>query len=80
MWLPTKPEAIEMYARFWSARYGHAASASAKKMASSLQRAGDLKGEEAWNAVADAIERQQRNKHQAPRQEVVAAPHKHSLD
>lgn len=36
----------------------------------SLHRIGDLEGEGVWNSVADAIERQQRNKHGAPHQEI----------
>jgi len=67
MWLPTKPETIEMYARFWMARYGHSASSSARKMAKSLREIDDPGGEEAWNAVADAIERRQQNKHRVSR-------------
>ena len=62
MWMPTKTEAVGMYARFWAARYGGTASRSAQKMANSLRSKGDLEGHEVWNKVADAIDHQQQKK------------------
>jgi hypothetical protein len=60
MWIATKAEAVEMYARFWVSRYGHTASVSARKMAASLKNGGDLEGYTAWNEVADAIDRREK--------------------
>ena len=71
MWTITKAEAIEMYARFWTARYGTTASGSARRMAKSFEEKGDQKGNEAWTQVADAIERRQHEQRQARRQETV---------
>ena len=62
MWMPTEQEAVEMYARFLSARYGRTASASARKMARSLEQKGDRRGYEIWNGVAEAVEKFQRDK------------------
>ena len=62
MWMPTQQEAAEMYARFWSARYGRTAGHSARKMARSLEEKGDRRGHEIWNDVAEAVEKFQRNK------------------
>ena len=56
MWMPTQQEAVEMYARFLSARYGRTASASACKTARSLEQKGDQRGREVWNDVAEAVE------------------------
>jgi hypothetical protein len=57
MWIVSKTEAVEMYARFWAARYGSTASKSARKMADSLASKGDLNGHHVWNEVANVIER-----------------------
>ncbi len=73
MWMPTKAETVEMYARFWASRYGHTASISARKMAASLKNKGDLEGYKAWNEVANAIDRRKQNEHRATHQENVAA-------
>jgi hypothetical protein len=69
MWTVTKEEAVEVYARFWASRYGSTASRSARRMAASLGSEGDLEGHEAWNDVADAIERQQQERRLGLRQE-----------
>ena len=58
----TKVQAIEMYARFWAARYGSNASISARKMAKSLESKDDHEGLRVWNDVADVIDRQQQDK------------------
>jgi hypothetical protein len=70
----TKTQAIEMYARFWAARYGSNASSSARKMAKSLESKGDHDGLKAWNEVADMIDQQQQEKRRTARQEIVTVP------
>ena len=62
MWIPTLDEAAEMYARYWSARFGRTAKKSAEEMAELLAAKGDLDGKAAWQKVAVAIERFQQNK------------------
>ena len=75
MWISTKVEAVEMYARFWASRYGHSASTSAREMAVSLKMKGDLEGHTIWNEVADAIDDRAINKRRATHQEnFIAAP------
>jgi hypothetical protein len=73
MWLPTKVEAVEMYARHWAARFGTAASKSAREMAASLEQMGDADGHKAWNDVAEVIERRERDKRGTTHQESVTA-------
>ncbi len=70
----TKTQAIEMYARFWAARYGSNAGSSARKMAKSLESKGDHDGLKAWNEVADVIDQQQQEKRPTARQEIVTVP------
>jgi len=74
MWTITRAEAIEMYARFWTARYGNTASGSARRMASTLALKGDQEGNEAWTQVANTIDRRQQEKRQACREETVTSP------
>jgi len=74
MWTITKAEAIEMYARFWTARYGITASGSARRMAKSFESKGDRAGNEAWTQVAEAIDRRQHEHRQARRQDTVTPP------
>ena len=62
MWMPTEQEAVQMYARFWSARYGRTASHSAHKMAHKMEEKGDLKGHKIWDDVAEAVEKFQHGK------------------
>jgi hypothetical protein len=58
MWVPTQDEAVLMYARFLSARYGAvAATKLARAKASMLKDEGDLAGYKVWDAVADAVDR-----------------------
>lgn len=57
MWLPTQDEAVLMYAQFFKARHGGAASELARKKAQMLQDEGDLEGRKIWSAVADAVDR-----------------------
>jgi hypothetical protein len=65
MWMVTKSEAVEMYARFFGTRYGSSASNLARKTASSLETRGDLDGHRMWNEVADTIDRHQQETHKA---------------
>jgi hypothetical protein len=53
MWMVTKSEAVEMYARFFGTRHGRSAGNLARKTASSLETRGDLDGHRMWNEVAD---------------------------
>jgi hypothetical protein len=73
MWIPTKAEAVEMYARFWASRYGHSANVSAREMAASLKKKGDFEGHKVWNQVADAVDRLEQNKRRPTHQEKAAA-------
>jgi hypothetical protein len=79
MWMVTKGEAIEMYARFFLARHRSAASRLARETAHSHQKKGDLDGHEAWNAVADAIDRRGQNIHGPMGQETVTAMSQYHL-
>jgi hypothetical protein len=65
MWMPTKAEAVEIYAGFWSARYGMTASSSAREMATSLERKGDMEGHKIWTEVANAVDRRHQEKRRA---------------
>jgi hypothetical protein len=56
MWI-TLDEAIEMYARYCSARFGAAATEKVKARARDLEKKGDLDGYRIWNRVADQIEK-----------------------
>jgi len=71
MWMVTKAEAIEMYARYWSTRFGSTASSSARKMANSLEKKGDLDGHRVWNEVADTIDKHHHEKRRQLRNEAV---------
>jgi len=62
MWIPTMDEAAEIYARYWSARFGRTAKKSAEDMAELLAAKGDHDGKTAWQKVAVAIERFQDGK------------------
>jgi hypothetical protein len=73
MWVPTKTEAVEMYARFWVPRYGHTASVSAREMAVSLKKNGDLGGHKVWIEVAEAIDHRVKDKRRPTHQEAVTA-------
>jgi hypothetical protein len=73
MWIPTKVEAVEMYARFWASRYGHTASVSAREMAVSLKMKGDLEGQKVWIEVAEAIDHRAKTKRRPTHQETVTA-------
>ena len=55
--LPTRDDAIEMYARFCRAHYGFNAHKKVKKRAKQLASTGDLAGEKIWSEVAAEIEK-----------------------
>ena len=57
MWMVTAGEAVEMYARYFAARHGNAASQRARETANSFMNKGDLGGHKIWNEVADTIDR-----------------------
>jgi hypothetical protein len=65
MWMVTKSEAVEMYARFFGTRHGSSASNLARKTANSLETKGDLDGHKVWNEVADMIDRHQQERRRA---------------
>jgi len=63
MWI-TLPEAVGIYARFFLAHHGAAASKIARATATQLMKRGDLQGHQVWSDVAREIERNDR--HQEP--------------
>ena len=73
MWMPTKSEAVEMYAQFWASRYGQTASVSARAIADSHQKKGDLGGHKVWIEVAEAIDHRVKDKRRPTYQEPVTA-------
>jgi hypothetical protein len=56
MWDITEDDAVEMYARYYSARHKRTAHEKARKIATLLKEKGDLGGEKIWNSVADKIQ------------------------
>ena len=61
------------YAQFWASRYGQTASVSARAMANSLKKKGDLGGHKVWIEVAETIDHRVKNKRRPAHQENVAA-------
>lgn len=61
MWI-TLDEAIVIYARYCSARFGDAAVEKVKATANSMRRKGDLEGHRVWTQVAEQIEKHRRAK------------------
>jgi hypothetical protein len=57
MWIPTREDAVMLYARFCVAHDGVNALEKAKSQASQLARQGDVEGEKIWGEVACEIER-----------------------
>jgi len=57
MWIPTREEAVVLYARFCVAHDGVNALEKAKSRARQLARQGDVEGEKIWGEVASEIER-----------------------
>jgi hypothetical protein len=60
MWITTD-QAVEMYARFCTARYGANAKRMVAERAAELGDAGDDEGERVWRAVKNKIETQNPN-------------------
>ena len=56
MWIPTRKEAVELYARFCVAHYGVNALEKARLQAKHLGRQGDKDGERIWDEVVCEIE------------------------
>lgn len=57
MWIPTRKEAVELYARFCVAHYGVNALEKARLQAKQLGRQGDADGERIWDEVVCEIEK-----------------------
>jgi hypothetical protein len=57
MWIPTRKEAVELYACFCVAHYGVNALEKARLQARQLARQGDADGERIWGEVVCEIER-----------------------
>lgn len=55
MWI-TQDEAVTMFARYCRARFGKSASHRVRAKANSLEKRGDLRGQQVWNKVADELE------------------------
>lgn len=60
MWIPTKNDAVEMFARQFGRRYRGSAVKRARETAAALDAKGDREGFQMWSAVADVIDRSQR--------------------
>jgi hypothetical protein len=56
MWVPTRQEAVVLYARFCVAHYGINAPQKARSQAEKMGRQGDIEGEKIWGEVASEIE------------------------
>jgi hypothetical protein len=52
MWLPTREDAVAIYARFCQSHYGINARERAEARAEQLGRRGDIDGEKIWREVA----------------------------
>lgn len=57
MWIPTKNDAVEMFARQFGARHRHGAVRRARERAEALDAKGDHEGSQIWTAVAELIDR-----------------------
>ena len=69
MWLPTKTEAVEMFARHLKSRYRSGSAKRARKTAEAMKAQGDHEGHKIWNEVADAIEHLRQTERIALRQQ-----------
>ena len=56
MWLPTREDAVAIYARFCLSHYGANAPEKVRSRADELARRGDADGERIWRDVAREIE------------------------
>ncbi|MGC1959414.1 MAG: hypothetical protein WA683_17465 [Pseudolabrys sp.] len=57
MWVPTREEAVAIYARFCLSHYGVNAREKVTSRATQLGRQGDSDGERIWREVAQEIEK-----------------------
>jgi hypothetical protein len=55
-WVPTKEEAVEMFARYFEACHRSGAIGRARQIASSLEAKGDHEGHKIWTDVACSVE------------------------
>ncbi len=55
MWLPTREEAVVIYARFCTAHYGVNAAEKVESRARQLAKEGDADGDKIWREVAEEI-------------------------
>ncbi|MGC2217984.1 MAG: hypothetical protein WA645_10025 [Pseudolabrys sp.] len=69
MWVPTREEAVAIYARFCRSHYGVNAREKVTSRATQLGRQGDSDGERIWREVAQEIEK---NEAGEPAAELVA--------
>jgi len=56
MWVPTKEEAVDMFARHFEACHRSGAAERAKQRAASLKAKGDQEGHKIWTDVACRVE------------------------
>lgn len=70
MWVPTREEAVAIYARFCLSHYGVNAREKVTSRATQLGRQGDSDGERIWREVAQEIEKSEAGE---PAAELVAA-------
>jgi hypothetical protein len=56
MWIPTRAEAVEMFARHFEARHRGGALGKAREAAAAMKTKGDDDGHKIWTDVADVIE------------------------
>jgi hypothetical protein len=57
MWVPSKAEAVEIFARHFEARHRSGALQKAEETARHLKSTGDVAGHDIWCEVAASIER-----------------------
>lgn len=55
MWI-TSNEAVEMFARYYKARFRARAGTLARQRAAELEASGDMEGERVWTAVSQKID------------------------
>jgi hypothetical protein len=72
MWVPTKSEAVEMFARHFEARHRSGAVQRAKDTARNLKSQGDEQGYEIWCEVAGRVARIRNTEAAAARRQVEA--------
>ena len=57
MWVPTRQDAVAIYARFCLAHYGYNALFKAEQQAARLAQLGDGDGKKIWDEVASEIKK-----------------------